>query len=439
MDKNIHTLSFYPKFNDKITPSISSLIAISKSDTSIINGSMTYTNVVLNNIAKNRYFADTIKYQGVFGLAVNCYDKTYQTANKTGVYSLQLFIDDHLFYESKVDETFYSKNHYINLDRYFHLVKYQKKYYQKLFKEAENKLKIYSHKNFGIVDRNLLNKDTVNYKIVVSDYNGNTSLINGVIVNKVTEVSKESFSNLKEYDDMYIVFNKRIYELKTGLEKKVIEENNKFHFNTDKRKIDLSYWDKNQNNSYEYNEFHFSLKKRRLFKSSYVFVDTISKINFPKLNYQSEIIYFAPQGLLIDGRLNLHVNRKIEKNESVYTWNFRKKKWDFRRLSAKDTNKPYLKEQSIDLYTIIRDTVEPRIEKIWKKSDFVLIKVWDDLSGIRDEKNWEIFSGNKKIVAEYDYEEMILKIEKKDLVSEKIKFILRDNASNEINRIINIE
>ena len=438
MDRNLHTLSFYPEFKDKIFPTITSLITVAKSEDAIANGSKTYRKIKLRKRSYNAYKADTIKYHGAIGLAVNCYDQSYQTANKTGVYKLELYLDGNLFYQSKVDETYYSKNHYINLDRFFHLVKYRKKYYQKLFREPENKLKIYSHKNYGVIERELLRDDYINYEIIISDYNGNQSNINGVLEYKKTELTNEEFTYFNLFGEKDIVFNDRIYNLKSGNEIKPTEDSGAYYFNRFGQKIKLEYWAKNQNNTYKYKDFNFSLKKRRLFKNSYVFIDTLAKKKFPKLNYSSDIIYFAPLDLLIDGRLKLSVNRNLEKNESVYSWNFRKRKWNFRRLKGRSGNNPYLLERSIDIYSILQDTIKPKIEKYWVNKNYLFVKVWDDLSGIRDEKNWEIYSKRSKVIAEYDYEEMILKIERKDLKSSILSITLRDNAGNMIQKEIKI-
>jgi hypothetical protein len=109
-------------------------------------------------------------------LAVNTFDKMDKSAHTLGIYDLKLYEDDSIIHEYRVDRISFDYSRYViaQVD-YPVFLKEGSRSFQKCFAEANNKMpsSYYHVRNNGIID--LSDGKVHNIKIVVRDYNGNTS------------------------------------------------------------------------------------------------------------------------------------------------------------------------------------------------------------------------------------------------------------------------
>lgn len=93
-----------------------------------------------------------IAVNGKLGLAINTIDRLNVANNKCGVYSIDLYIDNELIFQHKLEKLSFYTNRYINAHMDYLQYRYGKKSFHKSFLSENNKLKIYGDvKENGIV------------------------------------------------------------------------------------------------------------------------------------------------------------------------------------------------------------------------------------------------------------------------------------------------
>ena len=169
----INPLQFGFNIADNIPPNLSKL-KIYAFDTTLIDG---YNKSKIINIKKtnNKYAIDeNPKISGSFGLGISTYDKSNDSYNKNGVYSIKLCVDTNICYKFTVDELDFSTSRFINAHIDYAEKKESKNKYHRCYKLPNNKLTNYSNLiNDGIINI----QDTLTHLISleVTDIYGNIS------------------------------------------------------------------------------------------------------------------------------------------------------------------------------------------------------------------------------------------------------------------------
>ena len=159
------------KITDKIKPTINS-IALYPKELSSVNGSEepVYLKVEDNMV---------VKVNGTVSFGISAFDQADGSANKNGVYSIELFADNRLIFSVLFDRYSYDETRYVNsLIDYKKFVKDKIRYVRTEIDEY-NILDIYGEKNGYVV---VNEGDRMAMKFVVKDYFGNTSTVNFTIV-----------------------------------------------------------------------------------------------------------------------------------------------------------------------------------------------------------------------------------------------------------------
>ena len=115
-------------------------------------------------------------------LAVNTFDKMDKSAHTLGIYDLRLYDADSIIFDYRVDRiSFDYSRHVIAQVDYPIFLKEGSRSFQKCFTEANNKMpsSYYHVRNNGIID--LSDGAVHDIRIVVRDYNGNTSILNAKV------------------------------------------------------------------------------------------------------------------------------------------------------------------------------------------------------------------------------------------------------------------
>ena len=187
-DANQHPVNpffFGFKIEDKIKPLINGF-AVYPAEKSSVNGS-----------ACEAYFEpkdnQEIKANGKVFFGISTCDQADGSANKNGVYSIELFADNRLIFSILFDEYSYDETRYINS-----LIDYKKYFNDKIrYVRTEideyNILDLYGEKE-GCVT--LKEGDRVTMKYVVKDYFGNISTLNFTLVGDkpLTECPEKQYS-----------------------------------------------------------------------------------------------------------------------------------------------------------------------------------------------------------------------------------------------------
>lgn len=97
-----------------------------------------------------RIIPEPIMVTGTVGLAVSAYDLANGASNRFSVYSLKLFVDEQLQFQSQYDQLEFGLNRYVELDRDYGLERNGYGHFYRLYKDPANRLALYSDLNpFG--------------------------------------------------------------------------------------------------------------------------------------------------------------------------------------------------------------------------------------------------------------------------------------------------
>ncbi|MFQ5824196.1 MAG: M23 family metallopeptidase [bacterium] len=280
----INPLSKVYQLPDKVTPFITGISFTPLDAHSEVNGDFKPVIVTPQYIRPGQYLLnETISIWGNVGLAISCYDKSSNSINRYGIYSLKLFIDENLRFQYKYDKFSFQNNRMVELERDYRLARRGLGRYYKLYKDKHNILsnyipnkpwagvlksvplvavpnlktraqieKFHQERNYEINGPfNSLNKGDFqtsflfpgihDFKIEVSDYFGNISTVRGKLqvgaafdINPIItedENGKINLENIITYDlkkivevDAFVLNDKRWqlipFEWKENLEEK---------------------------------------------------------------------------------------------------------------------------------------------------------------------------------------------------------------------------
>ncbi|MFO7616888.1 MAG: M23 family metallopeptidase [Bacteroidales bacterium] len=109
------------------------------------------------------------------GIGISLYDLVDGSANRCGVYRLQGYLDDELFFESLMDEFSFAETRYMNSYMDYRIHRGERRYVLKLFVEPNNRAGIYRYsRNNGVLE--VTDNRVHQLRIVAEDAAGNRSV-----------------------------------------------------------------------------------------------------------------------------------------------------------------------------------------------------------------------------------------------------------------------
>lgn len=176
-ERPINPLYFNFPIKDTIAPAINLLRIYPFNDSSFVNNSNSPMDFIISkdSLYKPELIeGDTIQLAGSIGFGIETYDYIYNKNDKSGIYSMQLFIDSVLCFYCTADSFAFDETRYANsLIDYNYWMKTGIRVYR-TYIQPENKLSLYDYVyNSGIFSfcDNLLHS----IRIEVADFNGNTA------------------------------------------------------------------------------------------------------------------------------------------------------------------------------------------------------------------------------------------------------------------------
>jgi len=199
LEHPLNPLLFYNKVKDTIAPVLQSLMIIPRNEQSMVNGSFLPLKLKLISKGNNQYvIKEPVYVNGGIGLALKGYDRANGVYNAFSFYKTELFIDSKKIFHLQYDWMDFKNTREVDLEIYYPERAATKKVYHQLFIEPVTTLQYYDRSlGDGIIK--IENKKTP-FKIVVSDFFGNTSTVNGILVRQQT--SQNDFYLLSKADSI---------------------------------------------------------------------------------------------------------------------------------------------------------------------------------------------------------------------------------------------
>ncbi len=328
----------------------------------------------INNKTYN--IPNTINASNFINIGVKTIDFLDAAPNKCGIYSLELFINDSLFYHHQMERFSFNETRYINshIDYKYYMETGQK--FIKCFVDPNNFLSTNKKK---------------------SQYNLGSNLKQGL--NHVKVIVKDSYMN-----STFLTFNINYTKNKSLMHttKKADYLNCKQVFEFKNNDIEIYI----PNNSL-YKDYLFSYTKSKTPKNKY---DTYKILDKSTPIHKPFIISITADSVEKNLRSKALIGRIEDDKISCI-----KSKWEENKIVGKSKN--------FGDFRIVIDTVKPEIKYYSKTKEMIKFKIQDKLSGI---KKYRGTINEKWVLMEYDF--------KTNLLTYQL-----DTTKNEKNQVIKIE
>ncbi len=459
LQRPLNPLDFgFAEIKDNISPTVQKIGIKTMNKESRINnqfGFFEFTPTKSNNVYT---INQTLEVYGEIGLSFMGYDRLNDASNRNGIPHINMLMDDEQVIDITIDKVPFSKTRHILCYRDYKIKVRENKSFQKLFIDHGNELNIYnSDSNKGRISI----KDTLVHKLTITlqDAYENTTIIKMKIKGTEPEVSAVNKSgSFKPY--RHFVFDNTLVFMDNKAEHNGFFAN--VYANRMRYELSSSYyvndysvylWDlrtgipdsiemcgkkiypglemivpSESDFNYFKPEFDLHFYKKTLFDTLYLKTDYMDELANDKEFFEiSENIYPLKQNMKVSLKPKMSYPNK-EKVSAYYTTNLK----NFSFQGGKWVNNKYeFRTRTLGKYTLLADTVPPRIKVVQQNKDHFRCYISDKMSGVKD---YELTINGKWVLMNYDPKRNYIWTEKLDKsipFSGKLELKVRDNVNNE--------
>ena len=337
-------------------------------------------------ISENKYILqNNPTIQSPFNIGINTYDLLDAAPNKNGIYAIDLYVNDTLFFSNKMTKFSFSETKYINTHIDYEYYKNSGLKFQKCFLDFNNNISTNIKNTTSHIGHNP-NSHNYKIKIIVQDsYNNKTTL------EFEAYIDSEKNTNTDNKSQDPLINCKQVFEFK-NTDCEIYLPNNSLY----------------KNHMFTYQKMNDTISQFPIYK---IMDDSIPI-------HKNFILSIRADSIDKDLREKAIIMRS-ENNKLFYI----KSKWKDNKIIGKSNKLGY--------FTIALDTINPTIKQVNENElNTLQFKIKDELSGIKEYRG-EI--DGKWILMEYDFKTNILKhIFKKppQKKHQKITLSVSDNVDN---------
>jgi hypothetical protein len=219
-DNPVNPLRFYSQIKDHKRPKLQDLLIIPLTQTTTVNDSYLPQKFKVSHVKDGLYvIKKPIAVGGRIGLAIRGYDQADQVYNKYGFYNSTVESSDKPIFQLTYDELDYATTEHIFTEIYYPYWSSEKQIFNKLYVEPFNPLNFYN-RNLGSDGSITVSDKPVSFKITISDFMNNQSIIKGELF-PANEKNVEILNSSIEDSSLYIKFKAPpIRDLKFYMKKK---------------------------------------------------------------------------------------------------------------------------------------------------------------------------------------------------------------------------
>ena len=321
-----------------------------------------------------------------FNIGINTYDLLDAAPNKNGIYSIELYINDTLFFHNQMSTFSFNETRYINSHIDYAYYQAYGKRFQKCFLEPNNYLST-NQKAINAQIGDLLENGTHNIKIIVKDSYENSSVLEFNATLNRDQFQTKHLNNIKN-----LINSKQVFEFKDDNCEIYIPNHSlykDYHFEYEKTIDSIMTYP-------IYHILHDSIPTHKSF---------IISIKTPDLD--KELRKKALLGKVIDNEIQCIQNSKWKENKLIG------------------------KSNTFGAFTIVIDTIKPVItQENISTENAITFHISDELSGIKEYRG-EI--NGKWVLMEYDFKTNILQHNFNNppqQINQNFKLSVSDHADN---------
>ena len=493
-NKPLNPLLTNYSIKDSRFPIAKELAILPLEESANINGEIAPIIVPIKKVNEKNYkIEDELIVSGQFGLAIKIIDRIDQQPFQFGLFGLELYIDEEIYYSIKYEHFDFDEGELVYTERDYALIRSGEGKFYRLFKD--NSRKKLSFHNEEINNFPKLKPGKHNLKIIAYDYNQNEIEVSGEFIVKNNQSNSVKVNFVKnDYKDFESCIGCQIHQYEHGtiinIPKKEINdfpkvsivgdinsENNlyyseneadyQFLFNpTEIGKIDGIIFESNDE-KLKYNIFGkesipgkpFELNFKNeisvlgsgdsFYDTAFVWLKKIDSIpELKKGEYVSNLWEIGPDLIPYKNQIEIEISpSNFDENSinqtSIYYFNKKNKAWYFMLTTfSKDKNVFKTSALSGEIFALIKETNPPEINSVSpyfgktlnpNLNNKLSFKIKDDLSGIDGETDVEVKINNKVVIHEYNsYRREIIYELNEQLVlgNNSVEITVNDRAGN---------
>ena len=448
----------FSEIKDNINPTVQKIALKTMNKDSRVSQQFGFFEFTPSKVGNEYTIRKTVEVYGEIGVLLMGYDRLNAASNKNGIPNLSMTIDGKEVIDITINKIPFSKNRNILCYRDYAVKMQENKTYQKLYIDDGNELKIYStDESRGIISIN----DTLKHKIKISlkDAHGNHSTVNFQVKGckpKVTAI--KNAKNFKPFRhtiiDNTLVFMGRKAE-HNGFFANVYSNRMSYELSSSYYVNDYSIylWDLRtgtpdsielcgdmiypglemivpSDSEFKYfkSEFDLHFYTKTLFDTLYLKTDYMDELDNQKEYFEiSKDIYPLKKNLKIRLKPKKRYDRR-DKVSAYYTSDLK----NFTYQGGNWVNNNFeMTTRTFGKYTLLADTVAPKIKVVQQNRDHFRCYITDDLSGIKD---YELKVNGDWVLMNYDPKRNYIWAQKLDRsipFRGNLELKVRDHVNNE--------
>jgi hypothetical protein len=410
----------FKEIKDNVRPTISNLAVTPLTINSRVNGEFNETVFQTKLIENGTYQLasnDTIFVKGAFHLNLAAIDKLNGVPNKNGIYTLQVAVDDTIYYKLNVDKFSFAHTRMINEHINYRLYKSIGKRYYKIYYNNKNKLGFYD----SFTDKGILNFNDFkahHIKVICADAYGNQSTLKFIVKN-TNDAFTSSNNNKTNELSCSIINNTMCISVPINTEAPVTSHSVQHEqavfpaYHQDQSTIYLLDLARElpQYIAQDSVLLDFPYLQQVVTNNGYTFNYKKLKINFPKNAIYSTMYLTVKDDsstvIIGDVNIPLYKNITVKNTEfkkehdpylGVYSVDFRGR-FDYENCWWENDGLVF-KTRSLGEFRYLHDSIPPTIKTVQISSKQVVLKIEDKLSGIGQ---ITVTLNDKWLLMNYDY------------------------------------
>lgn len=410
----------FSEIKDNVSPTINNLAFTPLAIHSRINGEFEETVFPTRQVNSKTYQLapnDTIYVNGPFHLNLEAIDRLNGVPNKNGIYTLQISLDDSIFYKFDIDKFSFAHTRMINEHINYRLYKSVGKRFYKIHYNDKNRLGFYDI----FTDKGVLNfkdKKAHHIKIECLDAYNNTSTLSFIVknadkhpANKATHITKKASYNIinntmcitvpvkteapitshaiQSEQAIFPAYHQKnstnyLIDLTKELPESIAQDSTLLRFPYLQQLIT------NKGYSFNYKQFNIKFPKNAIYSTMYLTVDNDS--SSVTIGDEHTPLY---KNIIVK-------NKALKKSDFPYLGVY---SVDSRgRLGYEtcwwETDGIAFKTRSLGEFRYVSDSIPPTIKTVHLTSKQVIFKIEDDLSGI---SKIRVTINGQWLLMNYDY------------------------------------
>jgi hypothetical protein len=448
----------FSEIKDNISPTVQRIGLKTLDKDSRVNHQFGFVEYTPSRVQNEYTVNKVIEAHGKIGIMLMGYDRLNDASNRNGIPHLSMDVDSINIIDITIDRIPFGISRDVLCYRDYQIKSRENKSYRKLYIDDGNELNVYkSHKNRGII--NITDTLLHDVQITLKDAHGNTSVV------KLKLKGTNPKVNAIEHDQNFKPFRHMILDNTLVFMGKKAENNGYFaHVYANRMSYELSssyyvndysvyLWDLRTGNPdsielcgekiypklemtvpsnaefrYYKNEFDLHFYSKTLFDTLYLKTDYMDELVDNREIFEiSEDIYPLKKNMKVSLKPKLQYQNK-DKISAYYTTDL--KNFSFQGGEWKNERFEFF-TRTLGKYTLLSDTIPPKIRIVQQSSDHFRCYITDNMSGIKD---YELKINGEWILMNYDPKSNYIwseKLEKTKPFNGNLELKVRDNVNNE--------